>query len=109
MSRGVNQGRPRSWDTWAWIWAKLWASAEGMGWVVDGAGGTDVVVVSGAMVIVGTEVVPRDGTLCPPSPARMTTMASPVARRATARAIRATRGAGMRIAGHRTGATVAFR
>src|SRR5437660_8105289 len=110
MSRGPSHWSPRTWATWAWIWAKVAARADGTGWVVAGAGAA-VVDVTGAKVAVGdgdVVGVPRDATLLPPSPARITTAASPPARRATMRATRATRGAGTRIAAHGTGGSLAF-
>src|SRR5947208_7383662 len=99
MSRGANHWRPRTWATWAWIWAKVAARADGTGWVVPGVGAS-VVDVAEAIVMVGdVDVVgtPRDATLLRPSPARITTAASPPARRTTMRATRATRDAGTRI------------
>src|SRR2546423_667497 len=112
MSRGPSHGRPRIWATWASIWAKAWARAEGTGWVVVGPGG-DADVAAAMLVVDDVDDVAaagRDATLLvPPSAARMTMAANPAARRATMRPTRATRGAGARIARHGTGPLAGFR
>src|SRR5581483_9121304 len=91
MSRGPSQGRPRSWATWAWIWANVACSAGGTAAVVV-VGGAVVDVVGALVLVDGDDVDVAEARTFPPplSPARM--------------AITATRGAGTRIAAHRTGA-----